>query len=410
MKKYLQSTTVTTGLAIFAMLFGAGNLIFPLKLGINSGDQTYIGLIGFILSGVLLPLAGLVSMVFFDGDYRAFFYRIGKIPGVILVFFCMLIIGPLFVMPRIIALSYTLMQPFIPDITRLTFSTFFGILTFICCYKKNAILGLLGKILSPLKLISLFTIIGLGFWYWQPPLHVSTSVLTTFLYNFKEGYNTLDLMGALFFASIILTILKRTLDSSTANNSHKLATIMLHGGLIGGALLAIVYVGMGYLGAFHGQGLNHLGPDEMFITTVRRILGDKGALFISVTILVACLSTMIALATVVSEYLRTDILKKRVNYTYTLIAVLALTAFLARYRLDALLAFYGPIMDITYPVLIVLTFMNLAYKLWGFTWVRMPVFATFIGMTIWITHDSIIKPLYHHPMVTSTAEEPLVGL
>ena len=62
--------TCKTGLAIFAMLFGSGNLIFPLKLGILAGNKTYIGIIGFIISGVLIPLAGLLGVVLFDGDYR----------------------------------------------------------------------------------------------------------------------------------------------------------------------------------------------------------------------------------------------------------------------------------------------------------------------------------------------------
>lgn len=127
MKQNITSITFTTGLAIFAMLFGAGNLIFPLRLGILAADKTSYGLLGFLLSGVLLPVLGLTAMALYDGDIRAFFYRIGKVPGIIVIFTCMLIIGPLFVMPRIIALSYTLMQPFMPEISRFAFAAFFSV-------------------------------------------------------------------------------------------------------------------------------------------------------------------------------------------------------------------------------------------------------------------------------------------
>lgn len=404
MKKNLSSVTLTTGLAIFAMLFGAGNLIFPLKLGILAGDQTYIGLIAFLLSGVLLPVLGLTAMALFDGDIRAFFYRIGRIPGAAVIFTCMLIIGPLFVMPRIIALSYTLMQPFMPEVSRFVFALFFGILTFFAAYKKSSLVDVLGKILSPLKLASLFTIIGIGFYYYKPMVSVSTSAMQIFATNFKEGYNTLDLLGSLFFAYIIITVLKRNLDATTSKDNHKLAKIVLHGGIIGGLLLAVVYVGMGYLGAIHGQGLEGLAVDEMFIATLRRILGDKGAMFIAVTILVACLSTMIALATVVSEYLRTEIFNNKVSYTPILASVLMITAVMARYSLDNLLKFYGPIMDIIYPILIVLTFCNIAYKLFGFKPVKLPVLITFLVMTGWTGYDML------HQNTTKTETSEIIAL
>jgi branched-chain amino acid:cation transporter, LIVCS family len=391
MTKNLWGITITTGLAIFAMLFGAGNLIFPLKLGILSGDKTHIGLAGFMISGVILPLLGLIGMVFFDGNYHNFFYRIGKIPGALLIFFCMLIIGPLFVMPRIIALSYGLMQPFMPEMSRLLFSALFGILTFICCFKRNSIVDLLGKFLSPIKLFTLFTIIGVGFWYWQAPAHNTTSAWDIFYTNFKEGYNTLDLMGTIFFAYIIISILKKTLAPEIASNHHKLAKIMLIAGLIGGSLLALIYVGMAYLGAFHGQDFVSLSTDEKFIETIRRVMGDRGALFISITILVACLSTMIALATVVSEYLRTEIFNNRIPYLYALVLVLGVTSVMARFKLDTLLAFYVPVMDITYPLLIVLTVCNLAYKLFDFKPVKLPVLITFITMAIWNGYSYITQ-------------------
>ena len=165
MKKYSQSLILKTGLAIFAMLFGSANLIFPMKIGVISGDKTAIGLIGFILSGILIPMAGLMSMVFFNGDYRAFFYRIGKVPGNILIALCMLIIGPLVAMPRIITFSYEIVRPFVGNhLSLLLFSIIFSIITFIFTYKKNSLLDSIGKILSPLLLLSLSGIFSIGYW------------------------------------------------------------------------------------------------------------------------------------------------------------------------------------------------------------------------------------------------------
>lgn len=394
MKKYLQSNTVVTGLAIFAMLFGAGNLIFPLKTGVVTGNNVGLGLIGFFLSGILLPLAGLIGMVFFDGDYRAFFYRIGKIPGALLILFCMLVIGPLLVMPRIVGLTYDLMGPTLSkSISILPFSLAFAVLTFICCYKKNAIVDLLGKILSPLKLLSLSIIIAVGLWTAGSAKFTDLSATQSFSYGFNRGYNTLDLLATIFFGYIIISILRKTLDVHTASDSRALARIMLRGGLIGGSLLAIVYAGIAYLGAFHGQGLNPaLGAGKMFQIVMERILGPSGALFIGITVLVACLSTMIALASVVSEYLRNDIFNKKINYTTALIIVLATTTVIAQFTLDKLLEYSEPLILLGYPVLVVLTFCNIAYKLWGFKPVKLPVLVTLIVSSI-VYGPSFIKIL-----------------
>ena len=67
---------ISIGLAIFSMLFGAGNLIYPLQVGMECGDLTLYGITGFILTAVCLPIAGLVCMLLFDGNYKSFFYRL----------------------------------------------------------------------------------------------------------------------------------------------------------------------------------------------------------------------------------------------------------------------------------------------------------------------------------------------
>jgi branched-chain amino acid:cation transporter, LIVCS family len=382
MEKSSQSTTLTIGLAIFAMLFGAGNLIFPPTVGILAGNKTAIGLIAFIITAVLLPLTGLVGMVFFDGNYQNFFERVGRTPGKLLIFLCMLIIGPLLVMPRIVGLTYELIHPFTGDAVSMPiFSIAFAFLTFVCCYHKDKVVNLLGKVLSPLKLISIFGIIAAGFWLKQPMQDTGLTSWAIFKESFTRGYETLDLIGMIFFAYIILQILKRNSTTELAHNHRALAQIVMQGGLIGGTLLALVYIGMGYLGAFHGQGLGHLDPGKIFITTIIRILGDKGALFISITVLIACLSTMIALASVVSDYLRNDIFNRRISYATGLLLVLATTTFIAQFKLGALLYYSQPLLLIIYPVIIVLTFCNIAYKVWGFRPVKLPVLVAFIVST-----------------------------
>ena len=44
---YKKKDVILTGFALFAMLFGAGNLIFPPVVGFTNGDNWIVSAIGF---------------------------------------------------------------------------------------------------------------------------------------------------------------------------------------------------------------------------------------------------------------------------------------------------------------------------------------------------------------------------
>ena len=50
------------GMMLFALFFGAGNLIFPAALGQQAGSNVGWALLGFVLTGVGLPLLGVAAM------------------------------------------------------------------------------------------------------------------------------------------------------------------------------------------------------------------------------------------------------------------------------------------------------------------------------------------------------------
>ena len=54
--------TWVTGLALFAMFFGAGNLIFPPYLGMESGSLWPVGLAFFVLIDVVMACVGIYAL------------------------------------------------------------------------------------------------------------------------------------------------------------------------------------------------------------------------------------------------------------------------------------------------------------------------------------------------------------
>lgn len=258
MKRFFQffnSQTVSTGLAIFSMFFGAGNLIYPLNVGFIAGAKNLCAISGFMITGVLLPLLALIAIILFNGDYQEFFNRLGKIPGGLFILFCMLIIGPLVAIPRIVTLAHIMVAPFIGNISLPLFTVLFLVVTFLGTYKESRIINLLGNIISPLLLLSLVIIIVKGLLFRGEMVQgIAESCLTLFWESIKIGYKTLDMVGAIFFSSIVITLLRETLKDQSEKSLKKLALMGLKAGLLGVSLLAVVYLGMSYLGVFHGVG------------------------------------------------------------------------------------------------------------------------------------------------------------
>src|SRR6185436_12626321 len=149
------SSIITTGLALFSMFFGAGNLVFPLLIGKAVGDNVWLAISGLGLTAVIVPFLGLAAMVLFQANYQRFFGRVGKVPGMLLLLILQLILGPFGVIPRLVTLMYATAKPYFGDMPLMWFSILMGVLIFGCSFKRERLIGFLGAILTPLLLLSL---------------------------------------------------------------------------------------------------------------------------------------------------------------------------------------------------------------------------------------------------------------
>ncbi len=379
---------LSIGLAIFSMFFGAGNLMYPILVGMTSGSNNIFGMLGFLITAVLLPVMGLLAMILFNGNYEAFFHRLGKGPGNFFIFASMMIIGPIIAIPRIVTLSHTMIAPFMPfeiirDTSSLFGSCFFAIIflgiTFLATFRENRIVDVLGNVISPLLLLSLVVIITKGIFSAEYIVPTLQTPLDAFKTSIVVGFETLDLLGAIFFSSIMLHILHNTLGGNVGHNKRTLAIIGLKAGGIGLSLLGIVYIGLSILGMYHGHGLMDANAGELFREIAFKVLGSGGALVIATAVLMACLSTSIALAAVVGEFTQRTIFRNKIGYVPALIITLAACLPLSIFGLGQVLALTaGPVIYVGYPLIITITLCNLAYKAVGFSWIKLPVFLTFL--------------------------------
>lgn len=374
---FLRSPSMTIGLAIFCMLFGAGNLIYPLKAGINCGNALGSAIMGFCATAVIIPLLGLISIILFNGDYRAFFYRLGNTTGSVVIAICMLLVGPFFASARLVTVSHGVLAPFLPAfITPGLFSVIFCIGVFIATYSAKKFIALLSDFISPLLITSIGIIFVKGFMNSDTlPANVET---TWNVFNKQAflGYSTLDLLGTILFGSVILNIIKQRMEQNNNYDLTTLAVTSLKGGVIGCVLLTLLYCQMIFLGAAYGTGLENTPITDLFSIISLRILGPEGGFFIALTVMLACFSTLMALAAVLAEYIHNEVSGQRICFKSSLIIMLALTAFISQFGLDTISLYAGPIFVTLYPGLIVLAIINILYKSTGFSFTKIPFYVT----------------------------------
>lgn len=360
---------ILVGLAMFSMFFGAGNVIFPLAVGQFAGQGNLFAMGGLILTAAVMPIAGVIAMTLFDGDIKGFFGRLGKTPGFLLALLTITLLGPLGSTPRCIALAYTTLKTFLPPVSPVIFSAFACVLLFLFTYKRTHLLKLLGWVLTPVLLISLFTLIMMGILSPHETAPTEITRLNLFFHGLKEGYNTMDLLAAFFFSSTILSILKR--------EKTNYLSLALRASVVGAILLAVVYLGFSTLAAFHAGGMN-VGKDELLTAITVKIAGPYAGILVGVTVALACLTTAIALITAFSDYFQKEVFKEKVSYRKTLIGALLVTFVVSTFEFKGISAFLSPLLEICYPGLIVLTFLNIAYRLKEFKPIKTPVFFAFL--------------------------------
>lgn len=372
-----KSNTIATGLAMFSMFFGAGNVVFPLALGQLAQDKNFYAILGLLITAVGVPFIGLIAMTLFDGNYKLFFNRIGKVPGAMVAFCIICLIGPFGAIPRCVALSYSTIQGYIPNISLVAFSIGSCLLIYLFTFRKSKILDVLGYVLTPFLLFSLLVIIIKGFMEAPSLQPIDYSETTIFLKGLQEGYQTMDLLGAFFFSSVVLSCLKEGIPPSEHQNHKKIIKATLKSSTIGALLLSAVYIGFSYVAAFHTRDLGAVSQDELLGAIAHKILGPYAGLVASIAVALACLTTAIALAAVFAEYLHKEVTQTKLNYQASLVITLVIAAIFSTLKFTGIIAILAPILSVCYPALIVLSLLNIGYKLYHVQSVKIPVFLTF---------------------------------
>lgn len=356
---------IATGLAFFAMFFGAGNIIFPLRVGAMSGEYVTPALLAFIVSGVGVPFLGLFAVSLYDGDYWKFFARLGRPLSFLVVTFLILIIGPLCAAPRTEVITFSTLLPVLPAFLRnpYVFTVLYFSIVFLLLRKQSRVVDIIGLFFSPIKIVSFLILIVIGLYMAAPMLPATVSKSEAVTTSLTMGYGTMDLLAAFFFCSVAYRNVVQKCRATGSVSSKVLIRIMLIACAIGAALISLVYTGFVYAAAAHADQLRSV-PTEALIGQIAEVtLGQYGTMFMGLCVAIACLATGTTLAEVTTDYLYRAVFRERVARIVCLAAVMVMMAFMSILGFAGIMRIAGPILNVVYPAVIVFCIVNIAIKL-----------------------------------------------
>ena len=351
------------GLALFTLLFGPGNIIYPLKLGAAAGGSLWYALCGFIITAIAMPMVGFVASLLCHGDYTEMLSYFGRIPGMLITFTCMLLIGPFCILPRCIALSYESLKLYLGGLPFGWFSVIAATLVFAATMRKNLIMPLFGRFFGPIKLCLITGLIIVGAMTLPVSNPCAGPALASFKQGLFDGYSTMDLLGTLFCSGLLAFQLGATNAAMTREKRWYRAKKAASVAVVGGGVLSLVYAGFFYVSGIHASVLQGVEPADMFSVLAQFLLGPVGGVLAGLLITLTCLTTVMALASIFADYARTKLFAGRCSYPVALSLTLLVAGLMSNVGFATIMRSVEPLIVVFYPLLIVLALFIIGYKL-----------------------------------------------
>lgn len=357
MKRNQMKDIVVSGFALFAIFFGAGNLIFPPLLGNMAGQSWPMAMAGFLSTDPVLPILGVIATAFVGGRAQDLGRRLSPTFAAILAGICILLIGPILSVPRTAATTYEMaINPYVPAAmvplaTVITSIIFFAV-TYYFTLNQGKVIDIIGQYLTP-GLLVVLTIIIIKAVITPIGDIVPTDLTNAYNHGFVEGYQTMDALGASLMCGIVLTDL---LGKGYADKKSQRG-MLIKVGLVAGVLLALVYGGLTYVGATTSA---EPAQDRvaLLLHVVQQILGPVGGVLIGICVTLACLTTAIGLTSACGNFFASAS-KGRISYKLVVTLAIIVSFLMSLLSVSGIVELAVPILLTVYPVVIALILMTL---------------------------------------------------
>ncbi len=386
------------GFALFAMFFGAGNLIFPPSLGIDMGKDWLVAGIGFLLTGVGLPLLGVLAFTKI-GRLEDFSVKISSRFNTLYCTALVFVIGPLFAIPRTGSTTFEMgVLPSFPNVNPLVLSiitstAFFGI-TLILVIKESKITDIIGKFLTPVILIILAAIAFLGI-TGNIGTPVDKNITGVFAKGFVSGYQTMDALASVIFGVVIV----KGLEGKGIVEEKEQRYFLSGSALIAAIGLGLIYFSLMYLGA-RVSGVGTFSTTSAALYLAEITLGSAGKIAFGICVATACLTTSVGLVAIASDWFARF---TPISYKMWSVIICVFSGVMAIGGVDFIIKLSIPVLCILYPVTIILILLNV----FGVKHVLVYRTATYTTLVVIILEEVFSKILHVTPVTNFLAKIPM---
>lgn len=351
--------TLVTAFALFSLFFGAGNLLLPPLLGYNAGEDWLWVTLGFMITAVVIPIFGILAHAKLQGTMYDFGKKVSPTFSTI---YCIIVylISITIPSPRTASATHEIaIHPAFGTSPLLTSSIYFA-LVLVFVLNRSKILNFIGKFLTPIIVIMLFAVIGIGLFSSDGLMNTST-FSTPIISGILEGYQTFDAIGAVVVGAVV--IISLNLKGHTSFDAKK--DIIRKSGFIAGLGLLIIYAGLISVGSFFGADIeidNALSSDMQRANLLRGIslasLGAFGNKVLSILIALACFTTAVGIVTGTADYFKGLFKNSQKAYVITGVLACAIGVLVGQLDFHSIIVIAIPALMIIYPITIVLILLN----------------------------------------------------
>ena len=366
---------------LFGMFFGAGNLIFPVYMGQVAGWNVWPAIVGFLVTGVGLPLLGVAALgISRSSGLFELSRRVGRPYAYFFTCALYLTIGPFFA-----TTSFTVgLEQILPHSDRswlylLLFSALFFAATLYFSLRPGKILTYVGKVLTPgfLAFLAVLILVTL--------LNPTTSISAVepqgayaaqpFFTGFLEGYNTMDALASLAFGIVVVQVIR----DLGVEQPEAIAMTTVRSGVFSCVLMGIIYLLVTIMGV-QSRGALEAAPNggAALAQIAQHYLGRVGLLVLAATVTLACLKTAVGLTTSCAETFA-GMFPKSLSYRGWVLLFCGASFLFANVGLTAIITYAVPVLMFLYPLAIMLILLSLLGRFFDYD---RAVYRWVIGLTL----------------------------
>ena len=375
---------------LFGLFFGAGNLIFPAYMGQLAGRNMWQAIVGFVITGVGLPLLGVAAMgVSRSNGLMELSAKVSRPYSYFFTCALYLTIGPFFAIPRCATTPFavavaTLMPAGASQTLALAvFSFVFFAVVLAFSLKPGKILTHVGKILTPIFLAFLAILVAAALV--NPTAALSALEAqgayenNAFFTGFLEGYNTMDALACLAFGIVVINVIR----SLGVEKPEHVALCTVKAGVFSCLIMAAIYLAVTLVGAqcrviAEEAGAACTNGGEVLSLVAQYYFGDAGVWILAATVTLACLKTSVGLVTSCAETF-VQLFPRGPKYRAWAVIFSAASFAIANLGLNAIIACSVPVLMFLYPLAITLILLGLFGKFFGHSRI---VYGTVTGFTL----------------------------